>query len=115
MSTVDIVRQKVHYAFDDTYEGIFMTTIIHPEDPTTEFLENIYAETPAIRCDISAHTLSQTVASSSQVLCLGHGVPQGLVGFGRLIINEAHADLFRRQRDNIYIWCNADVYVECNG
>ena len=49
---------------------------------------------------------------SDRVICLGHGLPQGLLGHNcRLIIDDNDAELFRQQTDNIYIWCNADCYV----
>lgn len=46
---------------------------------------------------------------------MGHGVPQGLLGYGRLIIDEQEVEIFRRQPQNIYIWCNADCFLRSYG
>ncbi len=51
------------------------------------------------------------ISQSDRVLALGHGLPQGLLGFGRLIVTEEDAEFFDESSDNIYIWCNADCYV----
>jgi hypothetical protein len=46
---------------------------------------------------------------------MGHGVPQGLLGHGRLLIDEREVEIFRQQPENIYIWCNADCYLRQHG
>jgi hypothetical protein len=42
---------------------------------------------------------------------LGHGTPQGLIGENGFIINETHADLLRRKKNNVYIWCDANFFI----
>ena len=40
---------------------------------------------------------------------LGHGTPDGLLGFYRLVIDKFHADLLRT-KECVGIWCNADMF-----
>lgn len=42
---------------------------------------------------------------------LGHGTPQGLIGENGFIINETHADLLRQKNNNVYIWCDANFFI----
>ena len=42
---------------------------------------------------------------------MGHGLPQGLLGHGSLVIDEQEVEIFRNQHENIYIWCNADCFL----
>lgn len=51
------------------------------------------------------------ISQSDRVICMGHGLPQGLLGHGQLVIDEQEAGIFRRQPHNIYIWCNADCFL----
>ena len=46
---------------------------------------------------------------------LGHGFPQGLVVGGRVVIDDSFADLLRGQAENIFVFCNADLYMQRNG
>ncbi len=66
---------------------------------------------PAINQALEKSLLHHQISRSDRVVCLGHGAPQGLLGHGSLIIDEDEAELFRRQTENIYIWCNADCYL----
>ena len=59
--------------------------------------------------------MHRRLSQSDRVICLGHGVPQGLLGDGRLMIDEREVEIFRRQPENIYIWCNADCFVRRHG
>lgn len=89
------------------------TLVIHPYDPTTEFLTDIYTQfdCTVIRSDVSPNFLKPEIARADEIFFLGHGVPQGLLGFNHLIIDESYVDLLR-DKNNVYIWCNANHFVE---
>ncbi len=93
----------------------FKTTVIHPSDPTTDFLAPIYRKSSAIRQVKEKEEYRQKLLESDRSILLGHGFPQGLAGNGRIIIDESFGDIFREQPNNIYIFCNADCYLTLNG
>ncbi len=88
------------------------TTIIHPDDPSTRFLSTIYLGRPAVTEKISKEKIREQIANSARTICLGHGVPQGLLGHGRLLIDETFVDVLKEQRQNIYLFCNADCFMQ---
>ncbi|HQY68722.1 MAG TPA: hypothetical protein PLD38_15710 [Pyrinomonadaceae bacterium] len=89
-------------------------TLIHPADRSTDDLKLVYAGLGLEPITNTANAnLLDAVAESERTICLGHGVPQGLIGTGmRLCVNETFVPLFKDQPNNIYIWCNADQYVK---
>lgn len=96
------------------------TLIIHPTDHTTAMLSPIYSEiTDAeVITDIPAkEVLLRKAAEADRVICIGHGLPQGLINTCSmsLCVDDDFAEIFRRQHSNIYIWCNADVYMKRHG
>lgn len=94
------------------------TLVIHPRDVTTDSLKAVYSRIDAevVRDTGDADMLYRKIEESDRVICLGHGLPQGLIGTGmRLCIDARHAELFRRQRNNVYIWCNATNYLADHG
>lgn len=92
------------------------TLVIHPLDPSTEFLREIYAN---INCTVVRHPhprreLDALIESHDQVIGLGHGSPQGLFGWwGGMVyaIGALQAPLLA-DKEHIYIWCHADQYVK---
>jgi len=96
------------------------TLIIHPTDHTTEMLNDIYrdlTDTEIINEIPDRATLLQKVSAAERVFCLGHGLPQGLLDTKgmRICVDAGFAEVFRRQPNNIYVWCNADVFMEDHG
>ncbi len=89
------------------------TLVIHPKDNTTDFLSEIYSgmDWDVINSNISHKILKQKIKDSDRVIMLGHGTEYGLIGFGRLVIDSKLVYLLRDKKC-IYIWCNADVFVE---
>lgn len=87
------------------------TTIIHPDDPTTAFLTEIYDERPAVGKIERKEVYRSKIQLGERTLLLGHGFPQGLVGGGKIVIDDSFADLFEGQPNNVYVFCNADCYV----
>lgn len=88
--------------------------VIHPDDPTTDFLKDIYRD---IDCDVinmrvTDQTLIREMKLHDQIMIMGHGAPFGLLGFGGVFVNSSHVQFLRGKPNNIYIWCNANKFVE---
>lgn len=102
------------------------TLIIHPKDPSTDFLKPIYApiKNKSIITDgvikIELRKLIE-IENHERIIMLGHGSPYGLLSVGQFpnagsyIIDETNVTLLSQKKDNIFIWCNADQFVERNG
>ena len=100
------------------------TLIIHPEDPTTTFLDFIYAGIPnqtRIQGNRSKEEVLDLIQAHDRVLMMGHGSPLGLMsmnkfsiqnfGWPTYIIDEKAVGLLRAKNDSLFIWCHADQYV----
>jgi len=87
------------------------TLIIHPSDRTTDFLEDIYSTLDAtvIRGDVTQGFLIRQLEAAEQIYMLGHGCPQGLLGFMKLMIDERHVP-YLEGKDLVAVWCNADGF-----
>ena len=98
------------------------TLVIHPDDRSTDFLRPIYSgiDTKTVLTDaVSEGQLVEAIGSHDQIIMLGHGSPYGLfnvaqMGQGGTTIGERHVGLLRN-KPGIYIWCNADRFVERHG
>jgi hypothetical protein len=95
--------------------------VIHPEDHSTDFLKPIYKNLPnttVITGGISYRDVKQLIKEHDQVIMMGHGSPHGLFSMGKFlnsggyIIDSMMVDVLREKNNNIYIWCNADVFVD---
>ena len=100
------------------------TLIIHPKDQSTNFLKPIYAaisNKTVINGGISKSDLRKLIKNHDRVLMLGHGTPLGLLSvgqfpdFGSYIIDYSYSDLLSDKKENIFIWCNADLFVKRYG
>ncbi len=63
--------------------------IIHPDDPTTDFLSQIYAQfvdKTVVKGGITKSELRELIESHDRILLLGHGSPYGLLS--RSLPNE---------------------------
>jgi len=100
------------------------TLIIHPSDNTTTFLDGIYQSIPdktVIQGGISKEEVYDLISSHDRVMMMGHGSPGGLFSIGQFtgrdnrgfgyIIDQTTVDLLSEKDDNIFIWCNADQFV----
>jgi hypothetical protein len=87
------------------------TLIVHPFDRTTDFLEDIYSTLDAtvIRGDVSQAFLIRQLEAAERIYMLGHGCPQGLLGFMKLIIDDRHVP-YLEGKELVSIWCNADGF-----
>jgi hypothetical protein len=100
------------------------TLVIHPKDSTTDFLSLIYSNKPdwTIITDhkVSKKVLKKEIASHDRVIFLGHGTEEGLIcpienSYSvRWIIDSTYVYLLR-DKECVYIWCNADVFVKKYG
>ena len=98
--------------------------IIHPEDPTTTFLSQIYARLTnktVIRGDISKSEIPKLIESHDRVLMLGHGSPNGLLSIdmfpdaGSYIIDDSMVLSLKNKTNCLFIWCHADQFVQRHG
>ena len=99
------------------------TLIIHPHDPSTLFLKTIYESIPnktLVDGFVTKDELWSMVDSHDRVMMMGHGSPLGLFSVGQFygvhpsgyIIDHTFVELLRKKTNNVFIWCNADIFVE---
>ena len=89
------------------------TLVIHPYDPTTDFLSVIYKDKywTVIRENVSKKVLIENIKAHKRIVMLGHGYEGGLFGFDRVVINSELVYLLR-EKQCVCIWCNAQYFVE---
>ena len=98
------------------------TLVIHPTDPSTDFLKPIYAnvtgDVTVLTGGYTKNEVRQMVLEADRVMMMGHGAPQGLFSVGQfgdtkngLIIDSSMLTALARKPNNVYIWCNADQFV----
>jgi len=93
------------------------TLIIHPKDPTTEFLRPIYEDRDVmtvVRGKATRHETSVMIDKCQTPMMMGHGSPAGLWGVGQFARSFAIDGYFiqnLQQKVGVYIWCNADQFV----
>lgn len=95
--------------------------VIHPADPTTDVLCQIYRDINAtvIRQKIPKSKLKKLMKDADRIIMLGHGTPSGMGfverGYITTIIDSTLVYLLREKKDNIYIWCHADEFIKKYG
>jgi hypothetical protein len=95
------------------------TLVIHPEDSSTDFLKPIYKNlcketTTIVTGGMSAEDVLQSVKDHERVIMMGHGSPRGLFGINfnnSFVIDKNHVEALSYKKQNVYIWCNADQFV----
>ena len=114
------------------------TLIIHPNDKTTDFLKPIYSgiENKTVDTgDLTKDEVKDLITKHDRVIMLGHGTPFGLMAVGQFIsnpvlidkgeneyysyqlnsgfiIDDSMVDELNKKSNNVYIWCNADRFVD---
>jgi hypothetical protein len=97
------------------------TLIIHPEDDSTTFLDIVYKSIPdktVITGGVSKSDVMKLIEEHDRVMMMGHGSPGGLFSCGQFgtsggyIIDQSSIPYLRTKSDNVFIWCNADKFVE---
>ena len=100
------------------------TLVIHPKDPTTNFLKPIYApisNKTIIDGGLNKSELKELIDYHDRIIMCAHGSPNGLLSVGQFPINEPYViedsmvSLLTEKDDNLYIWCNADQFVRDKG
>jgi hypothetical protein len=93
------------------------TLVIHPQDTSTDFLKPIYAgldDVTLVTGGWSRDQIIEAIQTHDQVMMMGHGGPWGLFGVNFpevLIINDKCVEALSQKDNNIFIWCNADRFV----
>jgi hypothetical protein len=97
------------------------TLIIHPKDRTTSFLDIVYKDIPnktVVTGEKSKTEVRKLMMEHDRIMMMGHGSPSGLFSVaqfrncGGLIIDETMVDILKTKENSIFIWCNADRFVE---
>lgn len=97
------------------------TLIIHPADDSTTFLDIVYApiqDKTVITGGISKSELIKLIEEHERIMMMGHGSPGGLFSCGQFgtsggyIIDQSIVPYIRTKSDNVFIWCNADKFVD---
>lgn len=97
------------------------TLIIHPDDKSTTFLNIVYSpikNKTVITGGISKSELNKLIEEHDRVMMMGHGCPTGLFSVGQfsgangLIIDSTTVPLLNEKENNVFIWCNADRFVD---
>lgn len=93
------------------------TLVIHPKDVTTDFLSAIYEgkDWTVITDNIPKSHLRKAIRNHERIIMLGHGSGQGLFGFKRFVLDSTYVYLLRTKRECVYIWCNANKFVDRYG
>lgn len=103
------------------------TLIIHPDDRSTDFLCPIYQtatnrlkfdDVTVFRGGQSRDQVLEAIQTHDQIIMMGHGSPGGLFSMGQFgssfgyVIGHDTVDLLKEKDNNIFIWCNADQFVQ---
>ena len=95
--------------------------IIHPTDRSTDFLKPIYAnitDATILNSGVGKGQVAKLISEHDRIIMLGHGSPAGLFAVGQfedcsngMIIDETMVASLGNKPNNIYVWCNADKFV----
>jgi hypothetical protein len=96
------------------------TLVIHPKDPTTDFLKPIYQalpDTTVVSGGVFKDEIIDLIMQHDRVIMLGHGTPYGLLAMDQFPghnwnIIDHNMVPFLRRTENIFIWCHANQFVE---
>ncbi len=104
------------------------TLIIHPEDESTSFLDIVYKDVvdkTVVKGGMSKMDVMDLINEHDRVMMMGHGSPGGLFSVGQFkysgwrntgyIIDQHCVPLLKEKKDNVFIWCNADKFVNLFG
>lgn len=89
------------------------TLVIHPQDPTTDFLCGIYEGLgfDEERKNFDWLSLLMAIPRYDRIILLGHGSPRGLAHYSGTIIDRSLSSILKG-REVIAIWCHAKSYME---
>lgn len=96
--------------------------VIHPEDPSTDFLSRIYdgKDWTVIRgigpkFGISKSLLRWMMSNSDLIIMMGHGCDKGLYDSSFNLVIGSDLVYLLREKTTIGIWCNADEFYKKYG
>jgi hypothetical protein len=95
------------------------TLVIHPKDSSTDFLKPIYqhlTDATILTGGKTKDEVRELIEQHDKIIMLGHGSPSGLFSCGQfgmdgMIIDRSMVAALGNKKNNIYIWCNADKFV----
>ena len=100
------------------------TLVIHPIDPSTTFLDIVYKNIPKDEMTLiqsgTKQQVRELIESHDRVMMMGHGSPNGLFAVGQFkdvnsfsgyVIDQTMIDLLEKKDNSVFIWCNADRFV----
>ena len=94
------------------------TLIIHPDDRTTDFLRGIYTTLPehTLVTNGTKAQVNSLIDTHDRIIMCGHGTPMGLLSVNQFesfqYVIDSNTVPRIRGKDCIYIWCNADKFVQ---
>lgn len=96
------------------------TLVIHPTDKSTDFLSPIYQDAINPKIVTGGWGMEQIISGIKgydRTLMMGHGCPNGLFSInqfrsGLYAIGSWCVDILKQKNESVYIWCNADKFVE---
>jgi hypothetical protein len=97
--------------------------IIHPKDPSTNFLSPIYvplSNKTVIDGDVTKSELRKLIEMYDRIIMLGHGTPHGLLSVGQFpdaefyVISHPMAYVLMNKKNNVFVWCDSDLFVLYN-
>jgi hypothetical protein len=90
------------------------TLVIHPIDPTTDFLTGMYANQVDYKIErepLKHPNLKQLISEYDRIIMLGHGLPGGLLEGFKQVIDDSYAEILKT-KFCIGIWCYACEFFE---
>lgn len=96
------------------------TLFIHPTDPSTEFLNSVYADyvgnddvTIIEGTRISHAVIKRALKDADRIIFMGHGTEYGLLDMigNRYVITSKDLQFFKNKPVICY-WCNANIFVD---
>lgn len=92
------------------------TLVIHPKDESTSFLSKIYEgkSWTLLPDNASKSFIRKQIILHERIIMLGHGSENGLIGFGRFVIDSGFVQ-FLRGKIILAIWCHSNIFVEKYG
>lgn len=90
------------------------TLVIHPSDPTTDFLKVIYEGKgwTTIRTSVPKRVLKESILAHDRIVMLGHGTEKGLANSKWDGVITSDLVYLLREKLCVAIWCNANVFFE---
>ena len=94
--------------------------VIHPKDNTTVFLTRAYErldDVTLVQGDATKEQVRNMIIAHDQIMMMGHGTSDGLLSVDQFsdapgyIIDGSFAPLLAEKNNSVFIWCNADQFV----